>query len=323
MRHSTIFPTHTRRLKCPQNDAIPCSELHGSGPSALNDRTCSRDVQRSRSKNNRNRSSRSSSLEQMSGSKNFGGNGYHNWSNDVRVFLGARQPGIAAALKCAERLRDNATDATLTPLRPTRRPGCESGGAAVRTAVWSFDRLLLNHFGNSILLPTVFLLVSPLSIVTTVALKLRTPLVFTLVLSFALVLAFLALGVRVPFLPCLRTHRRFPFAFLPLALNGLAAMTVLPMGISTVCHTMAQSGREPQVSNRCVLSSFQSRSHILQRVSQTQSFPKSKCMISCSCAKERACEWMMAHDVAVLTEGEGEGVGKKADGEGVIPSPPT
>ena len=55
--------------------------------------------------------------------------------------------------------------------------------------------LLLIHFGNSVLVSTVFLLVSPLSTVTTVALNLRIALVFTLVLSFALVFAFLALGV--------------------------------------------------------------------------------------------------------------------------------
>ena len=69
------------------------------------------------------------------------------------------------------------------------RPRCDSGRAA-----WRFDRLLLIHFGNSVLVSTVFLLVSPFSTVTTAALKLRTALVFTLVLSFALVLAFLALG---------------------------------------------------------------------------------------------------------------------------------
>ena len=58
----------------------------------------------------------------------------------------------------------------------------------------SIDSSLI-HFGNSVLVSTVFLLVSPLSAVTTEALRLRTVLVFTLVLSFALVLAFLALGV--------------------------------------------------------------------------------------------------------------------------------
>ena len=61
--------------------------------------------------------------------------------------------------------------------------------------MWRFDRFLLIHFGNSVLVSTVFLLVSPLSTVTTIALELRTALVFTLVLSFALVLAFLTLGV--------------------------------------------------------------------------------------------------------------------------------
>ena len=47
-----------------------------------------------------------------------------------------------------------------------------------RTAVWRFDRFLLIHFDNSSLIPTVFLLVSPLSTVTTIAFKLRTALVF-------------------------------------------------------------------------------------------------------------------------------------------------
>ena len=61
---------------------------------------------------------------------------------------------------------------------------------------------------------------------TTIALKLRTALVFTLVLSFALVLAFLALGVFAFLTLCLHTQRRFPLALLPLSLNGLAAMTV-------------------------------------------------------------------------------------------------
>ena len=49
---------------------------------------------------------------------------------------------------------------------------CDSGGAAARTVVWRFDRFLLIHFGNSVLVSTVFLLVSPLSTMTTVALKL-------------------------------------------------------------------------------------------------------------------------------------------------------
>ena len=58
----------------------------------------------------------------------------------------------------------------------------------------STDSLLI-HLGNSVLISTVFLLVSPLSTMTKIAFKLWTALVFTLVLSFALVLAFLAFGV--------------------------------------------------------------------------------------------------------------------------------
>ena len=120
---------------------------------------------------------------------------------------------IVAAVDCA------------VPAEDKPGGGGDSGRAATRTAVWRFDKLLLIHIGNSVLVSTVFLLVSPLS---TVALKLRTALVFALVLSFALVLAFLALGVFA-FLACLRKHRRFPLALLPLALNGLAAMTVSPL----------------------------------------------------------------------------------------------
>ena len=145
------------------------------------------------------------------------------------------------------------------------------------------------------------------STVTTAALKLRTVLVFTLVLSFALVLAFLA--------PCLHTQRRFPLALLPLSLNGLAAMTVSQLSnfpLSASCW------RSPVVhhSNRCVLSSggtlSRSTAHltctsrasplevsyspaslsntIIRSVTTAGSCPKSKCMISCSCARERACE---------------------------------
>ena len=88
---------------------------------------------------------------------------------------------------------------------------------------------LLIHFGNSVLISTVFLFVSPLSTVTAIALKLRTALVFAVVLSFALVLAFLTLGVFAYLALCLHTQRRFPLALLPLSLNGLAAMTVLPL----------------------------------------------------------------------------------------------
>ena len=79
---------------------------------------------------------------------------------------------------------------------------------------------------------------------------------------------------------------------------------------------MAYSGREPQVSNRCVPSSggtlSRSTAHltctprasplqvsysptslsnrIIRSVTPAGSCPNSKCMISCSCAKERACE---------------------------------
>ena len=42
----------------------------------------------------------------------FGGNGYHNWSDDIRAVLGVRQVNIVRALRWAERRRDNAIDAT-------------------------------------------------------------------------------------------------------------------------------------------------------------------------------------------------------------------
>ena len=58
-----------------------------------------------------------------------------------------------------------------------------------------FDRLLLIHLSNSVLVSTVFPLVSPLYTVTTVALKLRAALVFTFVLSLAFVLALIAFAV--------------------------------------------------------------------------------------------------------------------------------
>ena len=96
-------------------------------------------------------------------------------------------------------------------------------------AVWRFDRFLLIHFG-SVLISTVFLLVSPLSsTVTTRAFKLRTALVFTLVL-FLCLCPCLSCPWRVC-LSCLPLHtqRRFPLALLPLSLNGLAAMTVSPL----------------------------------------------------------------------------------------------
>ena len=57
-----------------------------------------------------------------------------------------------------------------------------------------------------------------LSTVTTIAPKLR------IVLVFALVFAFLPLGVFA-FLASLHTQHRFPLALLTLSLNGLAAMT--------------------------------------------------------------------------------------------------
>ena len=41
----------------------------------------------------------------------FAGNGYHNWSDDMRPVLGTRQASIAATLKWAERRRDSAIDA--------------------------------------------------------------------------------------------------------------------------------------------------------------------------------------------------------------------
>ena len=97
--------------------------------------------------------------------------------------------------------------------------GVTRGRAAARTAVWSFDRFLLIHFGNSVLVSTFFLIVSPLSAVTTVA----------LMLSFALVLAFLALGV-LAFLAFISTHSvDFYWHFSHCPLNGLAAMTVSPL----------------------------------------------------------------------------------------------
>ena len=106
--------------------------------------------------------------------------------------------------------------------RQTRRWWwCDSFRAAARTAVSRFDRFLLIHSGNSVLVSTVFLLVSPLSTVTTVALKLGTALVFTLVLSFALVLAFLALSMFLPYLPLSPYTASFSIGDLPLALNGL------------------------------------------------------------------------------------------------------
>ena len=107
---------------------------------------------------------------------------------------------------------------------------CDSCRAAARTAVWGFDRFLLIHFGNSVLMSTVFLLVSPLSTVTTVALtNLGLLSCLPFVLSFALILAFLALGVFAFLAFCLHTQRRFPLELLPLSLNGLAAMTVSPL----------------------------------------------------------------------------------------------
>ena len=75
-----------------------------------------------------------------------------------------------------------------------------------------------------------FCFVSPLDTVTTVALKLWTALVFTLVLSFSFVLAFLALGV---------------FAFLAFFSPYTASISVgaSPIGVEwlgcTVCVMMA------------------------------------------------------------------------------------
>ena len=53
----------------------------------------------------------------------------------------------------------------------------------------------LTHLSNNVLVSTVFLLVSPLSTVTTVALRLRAALVLTFVLSRAFGLALLSFAV--------------------------------------------------------------------------------------------------------------------------------
>ena len=92
----------------------------------------------------------------------------------------------------------------------------------------STDSLII-HLSNGVLVSTVFLLVSPLTAVTTVALKLRAALVFSSVLSFAFC-PFLSCLCRVCLsCSCHRTQRRFPLVLLPLTLNGLAATTVSPL----------------------------------------------------------------------------------------------
>ena len=70
---------------------------------------------------------------------------------------------------------------------------------------------------------------------------------FTLVLSFAFLLALLAFGVFAFLAFCLHTQRRFPLALLPLSLSGLAPMTVSPLSnfpLSASCW------RSPVVNRR-------------------------------------------------------------------------
>ena len=86
----------------------------------------------------------------------------------------------------------------------------------------------------------------------TAALELRTAFLFVLVLSLALVLVVLPLDVFA-LLACLPCTASMFIGASPINVGWLGCHDRLaPQQLSTVCLIMAESGREPQVSNGCV-----------------------------------------------------------------------
>ena len=82
---------------------------------------------------------------------------------------------------------------------------------------------------------------------------LRAALLFTFVLPFALVLAILSFLRVCLFLPLSRYTASNSIGASPIDVGWLVCHGRLATEqLTTVCHIMAQSGREPQVSNKCV-----------------------------------------------------------------------
>ena len=117
------------------------------------------------------------------------------WTSDGSSKAGRTRIVIQIAGDLASAWRSSLSWIAQFQLKTNQEVEGDSGRPAARAHAWRLNGLILIHFCHSALVSTAFLLVPPLSTVTTVALKLGTIILFTLVLSFSVSPAFLALAV--------------------------------------------------------------------------------------------------------------------------------